>query len=319
MGSLTLNGATSGAVTISPPAVAGTNTLTLPAATGTVLTTAGGQTISGTVTLSTLTSPAATALTIQAAGATAVTIDTSVNLNMTGGGQIIAGNGTVTTPSIVFSGSQATGFYRPAAGTIGFVYGGTESMRIDSSGYMQGTVNGLGAGRIPAMQFYRLNSGLAGANVSTAQNIFGVGVTLVGSTVYAFEAVVLLSKSAGVTGHTVAYGYGGTATINNISGLISSQYSQTSFESPLAGGGNYQMSGFTSAAGATPIGNSNAATIYWTVLFKGTVSVNAGGTFIPQYTLSAAPGGAYTTAAGSYFAIYPLGASGANTSIGTWA
>ena len=37
MGSVTLNGATSGQITISPPAVAGTNTLTLPTATGTVL------------------------------------------------------------------------------------------------------------------------------------------------------------------------------------------------------------------------------------------------------------------------------------------
>ena len=37
MGNLTLNGATSGQITISPPAVAGTNTITLPAATGTVL------------------------------------------------------------------------------------------------------------------------------------------------------------------------------------------------------------------------------------------------------------------------------------------
>jgi hypothetical protein len=37
MGNLTLNGSTSGAITISPPAIAGTNTLTLPAVTGTVL------------------------------------------------------------------------------------------------------------------------------------------------------------------------------------------------------------------------------------------------------------------------------------------
>ena len=82
MGNLTLNGATSGQITLAPTAVAGTNTLTLPAATGTVLTTAGGQTISGTVTLSTLTSPAATALTIQSAGTTAMTIDTSQNVGI---------------------------------------------------------------------------------------------------------------------------------------------------------------------------------------------------------------------------------------------
>ena len=67
MGNLTLNGATSGQITLSPTAVAGTNTLTLPASTGTVLTTAGGQTISGTTTVSTL-----NATTIQVGGNQAV-------------------------------------------------------------------------------------------------------------------------------------------------------------------------------------------------------------------------------------------------------
>jgi hypothetical protein len=53
-------------------------------------------------------------------------------------------------------------------------------------------------------------------------------------------------------------------------------------------------------------------------MIRGTVSIATGGTFIPQYSLSAAPGGAYTTQLGSYFLIYPLGASGSNTNIGTW-
>jgi hypothetical protein len=54
-------------------------------------------------------------------------------------------------------------------------------------------------------------------------------------------------------------------------------------------------------------------------VIKGTVSINTGGTFIPQYTLSAAPGGAYSTQAGSYIRIAPIGASGSNTSVGAWA
>ena len=55
------------------------------------------------------------------------------------------------------------------------------------------------------------------------------------------------------------------------------------------------------------------------VQIQGTVSVNAGGTFIPQYILSAAPGGAYSVLGGSSFTIWPIGASGANTSVGPWA
>ena len=40
MGNLVLNGSTSGGITISPPAVAGSNTISLPANTGTIITTA---------------------------------------------------------------------------------------------------------------------------------------------------------------------------------------------------------------------------------------------------------------------------------------
>lgn len=49
MGDLRLNGSTSGAITLSPPAVAGTNTLTLPASTGTVALTdgSGNMTVGG--------------------------------------------------------------------------------------------------------------------------------------------------------------------------------------------------------------------------------------------------------------------------------
>ena len=49
MGNVVLNGGTSGQITLQPTAIAGTNTLTLPAATGTVLTSSGDQTITGTM------------------------------------------------------------------------------------------------------------------------------------------------------------------------------------------------------------------------------------------------------------------------------
>ena len=81
MSALTLQGSTSGQVTLSPPAVAGTNTITLPAATGTVALT-GSPVFTGTLTVPQITSPAATALTIQSAGTTAMTIDASQNVGI---------------------------------------------------------------------------------------------------------------------------------------------------------------------------------------------------------------------------------------------
>ena len=47
---------------------------------------------------------------------------------------IAFGAGTVSNPSITFTGDTNTGIYSPAADTIAFTEGGTESMRIDSSG-----------------------------------------------------------------------------------------------------------------------------------------------------------------------------------------
>jgi len=88
MGNLVLNGSTSGGITISPPAVAGSNTISLPANTGTVALTA-NPTFTGVTTESTITSPAATNLTLQSAGTTAITIDTSqrVGIGTTSPGQ----------------------------------------------------------------------------------------------------------------------------------------------------------------------------------------------------------------------------------------
>jgi len=185
-----------------------------------------------------------------------------------------------------------------------------------NGGFVTATVNSLGAGLIPAEQFYCLQTALVGTQVTTAQTMLGVGVTLVGSTVYQCEYFFTLTKSAGTTSHTISVGFGGTATINNFSTWVNYVYAATGAlpqGSASAAVGSYN--GVTGIAGTGAI--TTAVTSYFV---RGTaiVSVNAGGTFIPQYLLSAAPGGAYSTAIGSYFKISPLGASGSNISIGTW-
>jgi hypothetical protein len=176
---------------------------------------------------------------------------------------------------------------------------------------------GTQRGIVPTQQYYRLDSAYAGSNATGAQSLFGVGVTLSASTVYEFEMLVPISKTAGTTLHTVALGFGGTATINNIGYMVHTPNGNSSFNSA---GAIAVLEAFISTASATVIsGSFNNAGLYLIFLIKGTVSINAGGTFIPQYTLSAAPGGAYSTAAGSYIRINPLSASGAATNVGTWA
>lgn len=171
-------------------------------------------------------------------------------------------------------------------------------------------------GVVPGMQYFRINSNLAGANATGAQNIFGVGVTLSSSTVYVFDAVFAMSKTAGTTSHTVSSLFGGTATINNIFYRANVGEATGALGTQIAAISDVAAN----VATATIMSNTISAaskSLYATI--SGTISVNVGGTFIPQYSLSAAPGGAYTTIAGGYFSIYPIGASGANVSVGTWA
>ena len=188
------------------------------------------------------------------------------------------------------------------------------SVEFDGKAFYN-TAQGTQRGVIPGAQFLRLESNLAGANVATVQSVFGVSVTLSTSTIYAFEAMYYFNKTAGTTSHTLGIGYGGSATINSILwnsvGIDGSATLPTRSTPGLAANAavtNQTITGATASAAATTFAN-----------IKGMVSINGGGTFTPQYTLTAAPGGAYSTMANSYFLIYPIGASGANISVGAWA
>ena len=188
-----------------------------------------------------------------------------------------------------------------------------------SSPIFTGTPVGTQRGIVPTQQYYRLDSALAGANSTSAQNIFGVGCTLSSSTVYEFEMVFICTKSAGSTSHNFSLSFGGTATLNNIFYYGLAQYQGTTAYSDGNSTANFSRQSGTVAT-ALVIGAGLSGTGSYVLLsIRGTVSVNAGGTFIPQYTLSAAPGGAYSTAAGSFIRIAPIGASGSATNVGTWA
>lgn len=179
------------------------------------------------------------------------------------------------------------------------------------------TPAGTQRGVIPGMQYYRLESAYVGANSSTAQPVFGVGVTLDSNTVYKFEAYYGMSKSAGTTSHTMSLLFGGSAVINNIGYLV---YQSSSSSTALSTGqtASHRFIQVATSTAITGAGlNTNPVAVHAAI--SGTVSIGTGGTFIPQYILSAAPGGSWSIAQGCYFLIYPIGAAGSNTSVGTWA
>lgn len=168
----------------------------------------------------------------------------------------------------------------------------------------------------PSMMFYCLNSNLAGTQALTNQPVLGVRATLNSNTVYAFEITFGCSKIAGAGTHSFVFGYDGTATVNNFfqcgfenrgtSGPLSYFANPNSFSSVLI------SSSFTSNL-------INNTAYYRHYKISGTISINVSGTFGPYYSLTAAPGGVYSTLAGSYMSIWPIGTGGANTSVGAWA
>jgi hypothetical protein len=238
-------------------------------------------------------------------------------------------NASITSNGIVHTGDASGILQLQSDGTTGLTVGTSGKVSLPSIALGTASAglieyNGLAyyftnagtqRGVVPGMQYYALNSAVVGANATGAQNTLGVGVTLSASTQYMFEGTVLLSKTAGVTSHTVATAFGGTATLNNISYTLTYGYNTTS-TAPANGAA---MNFFTANTAQVFTAAITTATYYVWYSFKGIISVNASGTFIPQYSLSAAPGGAYTTAIGSYMSIYPIGASGANVNVGTWA
>jgi len=178
------------------------------------------------------------------------------------------------------------------------------------------TPQGAQRGVIPGMQYYELNSTLALSATTAAQAWLGVGCTLSANTVYAFQGTYAAIKTTTTTSHTLGQSFGGTATLNNIGYTLFRYFDSAGFataNTPPA-----SMAYVTTASNITTMGASVGATIYHIYTFNGIVSVNAGGTFIPQVTTSAS-GPIYTGQIGSYFMIYPIGTSGANINVGTWA
>lgn len=181
------------------------------------------------------------------------------------------------------------------------------------------TPQGLQRGVMPGMQYYRLNSPLVGLNSTADQSIFGVGVTLSSNTVYAFEGFFTLSKTAGTTSHSLGYGFAGTATNSNFLNTVTRTGLSQALPFTGTSATTFVLQVKTSTAFATATGASTSANQTEVCFISGTISVDVGGTFIPQYRASSAPGGAYSTNTNSYFLIYPIGTSGSNTSVGDWA
>ncbi len=154
-----------------------------------------------------------------------------------------------------------------------------------------------------------------GSDVDTAQAVFGTAadaLTLDEDATYEFEALYWITRAAGSTSHTSAVLFGGDATIEI------AYLAQVTNPTGNVLGAVQQIMG--AAATAVVLTGANVATTENLMIrLKGIIRVDEGndGTLIPQFKYSAAPGGAPTIKAGTFFKARKLGAYDV-TAIGPW-
>ena len=166
---------------------------------------------------------------------------------------------------------------------------------------------------VPALVFCCLAANFTGTNVATAQPVFNAtpngAVTLAATTTYLMIASYNI-QDTGATSHSLATLFGGTATLTSIMYQAHASQAATNVLAAVS-------AILATAATAVTVTPAVATATVDNILLIGVVRVNAGGTFIPQFQFSAAPGAAPTITAGSMILLIPVGSNTA-ASAGLW-
>lgn len=191
-----------------------------------------------------------------------------------------------------------------------------DRITVQPDGLLFNKYSSLGAGVIPGQLYYRLSTTHVGANVNVVQSLFNVGVPLAANTTYAFEMLIVLQKTSGSTGHNISLLFDiGTGVFSDISYMVSGVFKGN----PVTSINSNTVVLYSQVATATQVTSSQSNTdLSFIGFIKGTMSISTAGTWTPQYKLNNTPGGAYSTLAGSYVNVYPLGSSGAAINNGGW-
>lgn len=225
------------------------------------------------------------------------------------------------------TGGNIVGFVRPTAGSASqspvLLASGT-NLSVPAAGAFEydgvvfyGTPTASQRGVLNTQHFIALVNNYTGNDVNTAQKVFDSPtngtMTFAASTTYMLEATYYITRAVGSNSHTLstlfAIGGGGsltsiaytadtTSTASNILGAVSRIYA-------------------TAATATVVTGASTATNENITVTLRGIIRTNAAGTITPQIQYSAAPGGAPTVLANSYFRLIPLGTNSV-ASVGNW-
>lgn len=236
---------------------------------------------------------------------------------ITGGGNLLTFTGAASgysfdNPIYIGGGTSALATLTLGPGTL-MTTPSAGSIEYDGNAFYATPASGA-RGSIQSVQSCILSANFTLSNVNTAQralNCSATGaVTLASSTAYNFEAVYYLTNT-GAGSHSWGTLFGGTATFTS-----AAYHAQSTFNSSNA------LTAVNAIFSTTPasvlvVTSATASVDTTTIVLRGVLRINAGGTLIPQLQLSAAPGGTQTILANSYFRIWAIGAGSVQT-VGNW-
>jgi hypothetical protein len=221
-------------------------------------------------------------------------------LTLAGGGLVLPAGEAAKAPIKLTSGTNLT---TPEAGALEY-----------DGKILYGDFADSQRGVMATEQFIALTSNYTLTSTTSTQKLFNApangALTVLGSTTYFFECLLLLSSMSATSGNFLFDVLGaGTAT------LTSTAWIATGFDQTTLG----TAGAFSGSATATNAGSGNIVTAAIgtgaAVLIKGILRINAAGTIIPSIGLTTAAAAVVNT--DSYFRCNPVGSNTAQ-SVGAW-
>jgi hypothetical protein len=169
-------------------------------------------------------------------------------------------------------------------------------------------------GLIVTEQIYVINADYNIVDQTALQTLLGAAVTLSSNTRYAYRILATVNKTA--NNIALQYALGGNATLarHTYETLTTAAAGLATLTAPNVVR-NILTANFDTAVTVTASLNGAG---YYSLTVQGKLNVTTGGTWFPQIGFTGLPGAGSLITAGSSIEIWPIGAAGANVSIGNW-
>lgn len=156
----------------------------------------------------------------------------------------------------------------------------------------------------PQMRLF-LSANQTGTDTASAQVWFpgaGANSLTLRAGAYEFEGLLMVSKTAGTTSRTIGMNFGGSATFS----AIAYEAVAVSVDSTIFSGVQNPVASYVETASNQTVYGiaSTSANQLFLIKVRGTMRLSGGGSIIPQFQYSAAPGGAPTVRANSFFKVW---------------